>query len=480
MNTRTIRFAVAALLFAAQLPTAAQNHFTDADAEGIKAFLHDNFQQTNACIVIGLVDEWGSRIFSAGKLNNGTDQEVNGDTVFFIGSATKTFTTLLLEDMVERGEMRLDDPAAKYLPKSVRVPTHGDKEITLLDLATHTAGFPINPDNMSGANVKEQYETYTVEKMYAFLSGYTLSRDPGTEFEYSNLGMSLLGHIIALKAGTDFETAVVDRICRPLHMDSTCITPTPELKVRLAIGHESSGERSLPWNLKVYAPAGAVHSTANDLLKYMSANAGLTRSKLTPLMEKTHVIRFKDSHGLPGIADKALFGHTAMDWVDRGVYQPPGMDLLGHAGGAGSYHAWIGFDKKQQRGVVVLSTANDLSVETIGWTLLQRLPLTSQSAAELVREIVGLGLAFDLDKKTRKIHITKVYPTSPAGQAGLSAGLIIRSINGVSVEGKSLTDCMKIMRGPAGTTVRLELVNSDRGEINTVELTKQKFLTSNS
>src|SRR5439155_570522 len=139
---------------------------------------------------------------------------------------------------------------------------------------------------------------------------------------------------------------------------------------------------------------------ANDLLKYASANAGLVWSSLTPLMEKTHVIRFQDSHGLPGQADKTLFGRTSMDWVDRKAYQPPGMELLGHAGGAGSYHAWIGFDAKQRRGVAVLSTANNLSVEAIGWTLLQRLPLKPSSANDFARELVGLRFAFDLDTQT--------------------------------------------------------------------------------
>ena len=93
-------------------------------------------------MVIGIVDEHGSQVFAAGKLDNGTDQEVNGDTLFEIGSATKTFTVLLLPDMVERGQMKLDDPVAKYLPASVKMPTHGGKEITLLDLATHTSALP--------------------------------------------------------------------------------------------------------------------------------------------------------------------------------------------------------------------------------------------------------------------------------------------------------------------------------------------------
>jgi len=465
-------------LFAAQFPAAAQNSFSDSEADGIRAFLRDNFRQTNACMVIGLADQRGDRIFSAGKLDNGTDRDVNGDTVFFIGSVSKTFTALLLQDAVEREEMKLDDPVAKYLPTSIKMPTHGGKEITLLDLATHAAGFPGNPDNMTGATVKEQYETYTVEKMYAFLSGYTLSRDPGTEFEYSNVGMALLGHVIALRAGTNFESLVANRICRPLHMDSTCIALTPELKARLAMGHDESGKPSPPWKLQAYSPAGDVHSTANDLLKYVSAHAGLAPSSLTPLMKETHVVRFKDSRGLSDVPGFGVFGRTAMDWVDRGAYQPPGMELLGHAGGAGSYHAWVGFDKKQHRGVVVLTTANDVSSEAIGWTLLQRLPLKRENATEFAKEIVGLGFMFDLDQKTHTLRITKVYPKSSAGQAGLSSGLIIQKINAVPTAGKSTAECFNLLRANGSPKVRLELVNPERKETNTVELTRGKFLTS--
>jgi len=116
----TIRFVCfTILLLATQFLAAAHNGFTDAEAEAIQAFLRENFGNTNAGMVIGLVDERGSRVLGAGKLDNGTPQEVNGDTVFEIGSVTKTFTTLLLQDMVERDEVKLDDPVAKYLPESV-------------------------------------------------------------------------------------------------------------------------------------------------------------------------------------------------------------------------------------------------------------------------------------------------------------------------------------------------------------------------
>src|SRR5688572_1248252 len=107
-SIRTIRLACLTVwLSAAPLVLAAQNAFTDAEADGVKMFLHDHFRETNACLVVGFVDERGSRIFSAGTLDNGTTQEPNGDTIFFIGSVSKTFTALLLQDMVERGEMKL-------------------------------------------------------------------------------------------------------------------------------------------------------------------------------------------------------------------------------------------------------------------------------------------------------------------------------------------------------------------------------------
>jgi CubicO group peptidase (beta-lactamase class C family) len=129
----------------------------------------------------------------------------------------------------------------------------------------------------------------------AFLSGYQLTHDPGTKFEYSSLGAGLLGHVIALKAGSDYESLVVDRICRPLKMDSTRITLTPELKARFATGHNRFGEAVPSWDRQTQLGGSALRSTANDLLKFVSANLGLTPSSLTPVMEKTHVVQLPNA-----------------------------------------------------------------------------------------------------------------------------------------------------------------------------------------
>ncbi len=94
-------------------------------------------------MVVALVDEDGTKILAAGKLGNDAGDRVDGDTVFEIGSVTKTFTVLLLLDAVQRGEVSLDDPVAKYLPAEVKLPTHNGKEITLLNLAAQDSGIAI-------------------------------------------------------------------------------------------------------------------------------------------------------------------------------------------------------------------------------------------------------------------------------------------------------------------------------------------------
>ena len=247
--------------------------------DDIRGFLERRIEveRKDVGMVVGLVEEQGSSIVSYGKLDDGASPEVNGDTLFEIGSITKTFTALLLQDMIERGEMKLDDPVAKYLPRSVRMPTRNGKEITLFHLATHTSGLPRNPANHDPKYADNPEADYTTGKFYAFLSGCQLTREPGAKFEYSNLGSGLLGHVLALRAGTDYESLVVERICRPLKMDSTRITLTPDLKARFATGHNYLGYAVTSMDFQAQAGCGGLRSTANDLLKYVSANLGLTQ-----------------------------------------------------------------------------------------------------------------------------------------------------------------------------------------------------------
>jgi CubicO group peptidase (beta-lactamase class C family) len=468
-NKHCWRFFCFSTLIGASLTISVHgDSFTDDNS--IESFLHDNFANTNSGMVIAILDEHGAKIFHSGKLDNSIDQEVNADTLFEIGSVTKTFTALLALDMANRGELNLDDPVSKYLPASVKVPSQGRKQITLLNLAAQDSGLPFNATNFTGKSDKEHYDSYTAEKMYAFLSGYALKDPPGTKFQYSNLGMSLLGHIMERVSHTNFESLLLTRICQPLHMDSTCVTLTPALKSRMAVGHDEKGKRAPNFDLQVMAGAGALRSTVNDLLKYLAAEIGLTNSPLSPLMQQSQVIRHTNSPD---------FGKTAMPWVDQNVFNPPGTELLGHGGGTLGSTAFVGFDKLHRRGVIVLSNQRYCHSPTVGWTILQGLPLTKESGTQAVLEIVGIGASLGVDKETKLLQITKVFPKSPAFEASLSAGFLIQKINDQSTLDKTPDACAQLIRGPVGTKLRLEIINPSRQETNTVELTRQKFITSN-
>ncbi len=366
-SNRDIRKAVpltCLLLILLLHPVAAlAEDFTDA----IYAFLQHRVEveAKDVGVVVGIVDDHGSHVISYGKSDRGTGQDVNGDTVFEIGSITKTFTALLLQDMVERGEMRLDDPVARYLPQSVKVPSRNDKDITLLQLATHTSGLPTTSVTWIPKRADDPRAEYTIARMYDFVSGYKLTRDPGTEYEYSTVGMALLGQAIALKAGTDYESWVVDRICRPLRMDSTGITLTPELKARLADGHNHCGYTVASSYWGALTAGAALHSTANDLLKYVSANLGLTPSRLTPLMEKTHVARFHAHLN----TDTGVDTDLGLAWmITRDIR---GYQIIQHGGLSDGFIAFVGCDLTRRRGVVVLSNLQDFDVPTIAYLILE-------------------------------------------------------------------------------------------------------------
>lgn len=379
ITNRAMMLAVTATLLASllQLPdrvARAQAGITDDE---IKSILHDRIDvaKKSVGIVVGLVDDKGVRVISYGKPNKNSEQTVDGDSVYEIGSVTKVFTATLLADMVERGEVSLTDPISKYLPKSVKTPTRDGKEITLLDLSTQTSGLPRLPGNFAPKDVQNPYADYSVEQMYAFLSSYALTRDIGSKYEYSNLGVGLLGHILALRAGTDYETLVRTRICEPLKMDSTHVKLTPEMQTRLAAGHNPALLPVPNWDLPTLAGAGAIRSTVNDLLKFVAANLGLQKSPLLDAMQKAHQSRHET-----GILDLEI----GLNWH---ILKKFDTVMVWHNGGTGGYHSFIGFDPKARKGVVVLSNAaND--IDDIGRHLLVgQYPLAKLEAPKEHKEI---------------------------------------------------------------------------------------------
>jgi D-alanyl-D-alanine-carboxypeptidase/D-alanyl-D-alanine-endopeptidase len=311
----------------------------------------------SASIIVGVIDTNGQRIIGYGKVNDSSNQAPDGNTVYEIGSITKTFTSLLLAEMVIRGQVNLTDPISRFLPKSVKTPVRNGREITLLDLSTQRSGLPKIPDNLSPKDWEDPYADYTVERLYDFLSRYQLTRDIGSGYEYSNLGVTLLGHILTLVSGLDYETLVKQNICVPLRMNSTGITLTPKLKADLAIGHNGHGKAVPGWDFASLGGAGALRSTVNDMLIYAAANLGLIKTPLDSAIRMTHLIQY--STHIPDL-DMAMAWHVWEKYDNR---------ITWHNGGTGGYRSFLGLDLKRKRAVIVLSnTANE--VDDIGLHIL--------------------------------------------------------------------------------------------------------------
>lgn len=316
-------------------------------------------------IVVGVIDAKGRRIVSYGSLEKGDKRVLDGDTLYEIGSITKVFTSLLLADMAQRGEVKLDDPIAKYVPTTAKIPQREGRQITLVDLATHTSGLPRMPANFRPKDPANPYVDYTEEQLYTFLSSYELIRDIGIKFEYSNLGFGLLGQGLARRAGTTYETLVETRICEPLGMKDTRITLTPDMEHRLAAGHSADLVTVPGWDLPTLAGAGALRSTANDLLSFLAAAMGYTHTKLAPAMKA--MLSVERPTGAP-------FLDSALGWV---VDTRGGGEIIWKNGGTGGYRTFIGYSPRTGVGIVALSNAaTGAGADDIGLHLLDaRFPL---------------------------------------------------------------------------------------------------------
>jgi serine-type D-Ala-D-Ala carboxypeptidase/endopeptidase len=294
-------------------------------------------------IVVGTIRPDVREVVPYGTAAKDGSESVNGDTVFEIGSITKVFTSLLLADMVVHGDVTLDTPVARLLPSSVHVPQRNGKQITVLELAMHTSGLPRMPADFQPADPENPFAGFDRSHLYTFLSGYTLTREIGAQYEYSNLGVGLLAHALACKAGMSYGELLRTRVLAPLGMTSTGVVLSEDQKRRLARGYNNALMPARNWDFEALAGAGALRSTANDLLKFLSANLELTDTPLAPAMRLMRTVRHAtDSPDL----------EVMMGWH---VWERYGAHIVWHNGVTGGYWSFIGFDPDKRIGAVVLS-----------------------------------------------------------------------------------------------------------------------------
>lgn len=250
---------------------------TEASPQEDAAAYHRDFQSDGEGVVIAIADGGTVSFGHSGDLKkNGA--AMDPDTLFEIGSITKVFTGILLADAVTQGKASLEDPVSKHLPAGLLAEDSPLRSVTLLDLATHTSGLPRLPGNLdAGADPDDPYARYSEEKLHAYLRDFKATDfEKRGEASYSNLGMGLLGHLLERIGGKPYQELVKETILTPLGMSSSFIqrapgSVPPESKDRFATGH-SGGSPVAHWHIDSLCGAGAMVSSARDIMKFAEAH----------------------------------------------------------------------------------------------------------------------------------------------------------------------------------------------------------------
>jgi D-alanyl-D-alanine-carboxypeptidase/D-alanyl-D-alanine-endopeptidase len=315
-----------------------------------------------ATVVVGVLDKDHEEVFSFGEWEG---KAPDRDSIYEIGSITKVFTGILLADRVTSGVVKLDDPAQKHLPDGWTMPRRDDRDITLLNLATHTSGLPKISNGFLAvaiAHPEDPFAHFDEAALKKGLPETKLLSAIGARHEYSNVGVGLLGRALAHASKAEsYEALLADRVLRPVGLADTAITLTDAQKKRVIPGHTAKGKRQPNWTFATCAACGALKSTVADLLKFVKINADPS-GPLKDVLEMAHQ-NWRDVR--PGDEECGLC------WIRYvgGNKQPP---RIWHNGQTGGYHSFVGFVPRRG-GVAVLCNVTTFDVDKVGFAVLNKL-----------------------------------------------------------------------------------------------------------
>ena len=320
-------------------------------------------KRTNGGLVIGVLQRGKQHVQGFGTVGTTNGSPPNGQTIYEIGSITKVFTAIALAQAAEDGLLKLEDRISESLPKDVVLPDGKAREITFVHLATHSSGLPRLPKNFFAVvgNDPNPYTLYKTRHMYDALRQVEV-KEPGKKADYSNFGFGLLGHLLELRSGKPYEALLREQIFVPLGLTNTAIPLSGEQRARLIPCFGPKGRPAANWDFDVMAGAGAIRSTAEDMLKFLNANLEPESTPIAAALRKCQQRHIKD-----------LSGGARLGWQVTDTME--GLRIFWHNGGTAGYYSFAGFDPKHKTAVVLLSNygdafASDHSIDSIGLKIL--------------------------------------------------------------------------------------------------------------
>ena len=260
--------------------------------------------------------------------------EVDGSTLFQFGSTGKTYTATALLRLVEQGKVDLDAPVRTYVPELKLRDEDVAREVTVLQLLNHTAGW-------EGDSLKDTGDgDDCLDRFVAHMETLQQVTPLGATVSYNNASLSLAGQVIAKVSGTTYEQAVKDLLLDPLGLDMTFFKPNDIMTRRFAVGHEKHDDGRItvarPWALpRSGAPAGGMSATVGDQLAWARFHLGDgTAADGTPVLSKELLQRMQEpTVEMPG---SALGDAVGISWLLKDV---DGTKLVSHGGTTHGQHS---------------------------------------------------------------------------------------------------------------------------------------------
>jgi CubicO group peptidase (beta-lactamase class C family) len=315
---------------------------------------------------VAVIRDGKSHFFNFGVRNEAGDP-VTSDTIFEIGSVTKVFTTALLGMAVNAGRMNLDDGIAQYLPDVSLRPRA--RQVTLLELADFTSGLPDDPPDLPRRLEMRGVEHYTAADLMRFFESWEPETLPAP-YRYSNIGVGLLGILIARHEGRPWPELVREKITGPLGMGDTGERVREDARPRLARGHRPNGEPAPPWPIYAWAPAGALRSTARDLARFVAASLNEPSLDGVPIPAELRAGIALAQRPVFRMPNGATF--QALAWVVRpfqAIEDNP-LRIVFKDGGTDGFSAWVGVNPGKRAGAVLLINGSGRRPGEIGMKLI--------------------------------------------------------------------------------------------------------------